>query len=194
MQPSNTIQKFNSKFTLEGDYNVLINESECHILKFSEKAIYLKQSVNYMVGEDIYLHIVVELDHSAIVINDCMDGIWREQSSIHIPKAEDLSLQIAILFRNTQVDVAVLGSNMSRTITRNANLVSVPVQVSGSEYIELQRVVAPARLPAGSAALDFFGLFPDGATVLCGWIAQPWSEMENLTVVLIINSVKLRED
>lgn len=185
-------QSLDQAMRQEGVDEVAIKDSECHILTFGEKAVALGQSVNYLIGSDIALHVLVDHEQSAIVINDCVSGVWQEESLIHLSKAETCPLRVAILFRPVEVVVALLGTSVSRTITRRVELVSCPVQVSRSDFIELQRIDAPARIPAATGILDFCGLFPDGSTVLCGWIAQPWPDATDLSVSIDVGQTRLR--
>lgn len=192
MIPSNPDQNLESIMHYENSRDVVIEDSECHILTFSEKAVLYGQSANYMIGADVALHILVDHERSAVVINDCVSGVWQEQSLIHLQTAESLPLQIAILFRPAEVVVGSLGTTISRTITRKAELVSGPVQINRGELIGLQKVAAPARLPAGTAVMDFCGLFPDGSAVLCGWIVQPWQDATDLSVAIEVDNVRFR--
>lgn len=192
MEPVEENPPLGNSMQYESMDHVLIEASECHVLTFSEKAVALGQSANYMIGADIALHVVVDHEHSAIVINEFVSGIWQEQSLIYVPKADTLPLQVAIMFRPAEIVVALLGNAITRTITREVELVSVPVQINRSEFIGLQRVAAPARLPAGTGVLDFCGLFPDGSTVLCGWITQPWPDARDLSVTMLVGNVRLR--
>lgn len=168
----------------ESTDDIAIEASECHILTFGEKAIKLGQSVNYVLGSDIGLHILVHPELSSIVVNNCIADVWQEQSLIYVPKAERSSLRVAILFRQSEVVVALLGGHASRTITRKTELTSAPIRVSRGEFIEMQQIAAPALLPATDGVMDFCGVFPDGATIMCGWTSQPWGEIGELSVAI----------
>ena len=97
----------------ESTDDIAIEASECHILTFGEKAIKLGQSVNYVLGSDIGLHILVHPELSSIVVNNCIADVWQEQSLIYVPKAEQSALRVAVLFRKAEIVVALLGGHAS---------------------------------------------------------------------------------
>ncbi|TGN68025.1 glycosyltransferase [Paracoccus liaowanqingii] len=179
--------------TVDGSKEIIsIADTECHILTFSEEAVALGQSANYLIGSDIVLHVVVNKDESTIVINNCEKDVWQKRSVLDIPKSESSPYNIAIFFQPTNIIVAMPGVNISRTITRDLQVTSEPVTLDIKNSISIRRIFAPARIPAGVAILDFFGLFPNGSTVLCGWITYPWTDEDNIYVAIDLGNVRFR--
>jgi GT2 family glycosyltransferase len=169
-----------------------IEVSECHILTFSREAIELEQSVNYLFGGDIALHVLVHPQTNSIVINNCRKGAWQEQSLIHIPKTESLPLQIALLFHDDEVLVAVIGARGARPVSRKVELTQGPVKIIRGGMTGLQVIAAPARIPLKDAVIDFCGGLAGGVTMLCGWTTHPWPENAELSVSLDVAGERLK--
>ena len=168
--------------------DVMIGLGECHVLAFSERAVSLEQSVNYLFGDEIVLHVLIQAESHHIIVNNCRAGVWQEQSVIHVPMTEALPLRVALLFQEGEVQVTFLGARATRRITREVSLVELPLEISRGDMVEIQHLTAPARIPIQSGVLDFCGQFAGGVTVLCGWISQPWPDAQKISVTLTVNN------
>lgn len=131
-----------------------------HIVTFDHEAQVFEQSVNYHVGEDVVLHVVIRKLHAIIVINDFVGGVWGTERHLTARSDDGLDIAVRVLVQEDGFRVSSNGEEFvefkpRRPIQGNVELRKTPnilLVVNAAEAAAMEPHDSPQAAPA--RALD----------------------------------------
>lgn len=116
----------------DGAIALPLRPGEEHAILFGADALRFARSVNYAVGDDILLHLVVRPADDALIVNDLLDGRWGAEQRLPLAGAggpEGLHVRVAVTgdgFRIGLGEATVLAFQARRGMAAAAELRSAP--------------------------------------------------------------------
>ncbi len=144
--------------------------------------------MNFALGEDVPLHLIVRDNEDVLVVNDRRDGIWGREMRVPLPLARPRALPVTVEFRARGLRISVPGTDPveidDRFIISGAMQAKLPPAISlrGEATVPADDAFLrafddqPQEESAGIAGyVDYFGAVPSlGGVIFGGWLREPW--------------------